>query len=168
MTGPNAPKPSKLLELYGLLTGLGGPNDELLQFAPELRSNLDHADRIYNGINASIDKYIEKAGIAAPPASVYMPVWEPGAVRLTLNLRGTNGQASITSIVWCIGFQPGHVRGVTAQPGLYFIGLPWLHTWGSGRFSGVARDALYLAEQIEARCEAPAPQSETAAESMLS
>ena len=60
------------------------------------------------------------------------------------------------------------MRGVTAQPGLYFIGLPWLHTWGSGRFSGVARDALYLAEQIEARCEAPAPQSETAAESMLS
>ena len=99
-------------------------------------------------------------------------------------MSGIDGQAGITSIVWCIGFQPdfgwldapvfngrgqpGHVRGVTAQPGLYFIGLPWLHTWGSGRFSGVARDALYLAEQIEARCEAPAPQSETAAESMLS
>ena len=65
-------------------------------------------------------------------------------------------------MIWCIGFQPdfgwldvpvfngrgqpGHVRGVTAQPGLYFLGLPWLHTWGSGRFSGVARDALYLAE----------------------
>ena len=175
---------SEGLELYGLLTGLGGPNDEVLQFAPDLRSNLDHADRIYNGINASIDKYIEKAGIVAPPASVYTPVWEPGAERLTLNLRGSKGQAGITSIVWCIGFQPdfgwldapvfngrgqpGHVRGVTAQPGLYFIGLPWLHTWGSGRFSGVARDALYLAEQIEARCEAPAPQSETAAESMLS
>ena len=39
---------------------------------------------------------------------------------------------------------------MTHQPGLYFIGLPWLHTWGSGRFSGVARDALYLAERIEA------------------
>jgi putative flavoprotein involved in K+ transport len=25
-----------------------------------------------------------------------------------------------------------------------------LHTWGSGRFSGVARDALFLAEQIDA------------------
>ena len=99
-------------------------------------------------------------------------------------MSGIDGQAGITSIVWCIGFQPdfgwldapvfngrgqpGQVRGVTAQPGLYFIGLPWLHTWGSGRFSGVARDALYLAEQIEARCEAPAQQSEAAAESMLS
>ena len=175
---------SEGLELYGLLTGLGGPNDEVLQFAPDLRSNLDHADRIYNGISASIDKYIEKAGIVAPPASVYTPVWEPGAERLTLNLRGSKGQAGITSIVWCIGFQPdfgwldapvfngrgqpGHVRGVTAQPGLYFIGLPWLHTWGSGRFSGVARDALYLAEQIESRCEASPAGRAGVAEAMLS
>ena len=42
-----------------------------------------------------------------------------------------------------------HVRGVSPVPGLYFLGLPWLHTWGSGRFSGVARDALFLAERIE-------------------
>jgi putative flavoprotein involved in K+ transport len=34
--------------------------------------------------------------------------------------------------------------------------LPWLHTWGSGRFSGVVRDALYLAERIEAHREATA------------
>jgi putative flavoprotein involved in K+ transport len=34
---------------------------------------------------------------------------------------------------------------------VYFLGLPWLYTWGSGRFSGVARDAEYLAEQIKAR-----------------
>jgi putative flavoprotein involved in K+ transport len=31
---------------------------------------------------------------------------------------------------------------------LYFIGLPWLYTWGSGRFAGVARDAQYLCDQI--------------------
>ena len=65
--------------------------------------------------------------------------------------------------------QPGHVRGVTALPGLYFIGLPWLHTWGSGRFSGVARDALYLAEQIEARSPtAGAPAAREMAEPLLS
>jgi len=40
---------------------------------------------------------------------------------------------------------------VTPVPGVYFLGLPWLYTWGSGRFSGVARDAEYLAEHIEAR-----------------
>jgi putative flavoprotein involved in K+ transport len=51
---------------------------------------------------------------------------------------------------------------VTAVPGLYFVGLPWLHTWGSGRFSGVARDALFLAEQIEAREAAQRPAAERA------
>ena len=165
------------MELYGLLKGLDG---DTLRFAPDLVSNLAHADRIYNGINASIDRYIDAHGIAAPPASVYTPVWQPGHERESLNLR----EAGITSIVWCIGFQPdfgwldapvfngrghpGHVRGVTAQPGLYFIGLPWLHTWGSGRFSGVARDALYLAEQIEARHAAAVAPRREMAESMLS
>jgi putative flavoprotein involved in K+ transport len=37
---------------------------------------------------------------------------------------------------------------VSAFPGLYFIGLPWLHTWGSGRFAGVARNAAHIAEHI--------------------
>jgi putative flavoprotein involved in K+ transport len=29
--------------------------------------------------------------------------------------------------------------------------LPWLHTWGSGRFCGVANDADYLASMISQR-----------------
>jgi len=41
-----------------------------------------------------------------------------------------------------------HSRGVTSVSGLYFLGLPWLHTWGSGRFSGIARDAEYLVKRI--------------------
>ena len=36
------------------------------------------------------------------------------------------------------------------MPGLYFLGLPWQYTWGSGRFSGVAKDAEFLASKIEA------------------
>ncbi|WP_428416631.1 MSMEG_0569 family flavin-dependent oxidoreductase [Methylibium sp.] len=168
---------SEGMELYGLLTGLEG---DTLHFNPDLRANLDHADRIYNGINAAIDKHIEKAGLDAPPPSAYRPVWEPAAERTRLSLR----ESGIGAVIWCIGFspdfswldapvfngrgQPGHVRGVTALPGLYFIGLPWLHTWGSGRFSGVARDALYLAEQIEARRSVPARADEAMAESMLS
>jgi putative flavoprotein involved in K+ transport len=43
---------------------------------------------------------------------------------------------------------PTHTRGVTAVPGLYFLGLPWLHTWGSGRFLGIARDAEHIASCI--------------------
>jgi putative flavoprotein involved in K+ transport len=40
---------------------------------------------------------------------------------------------------------------VTTVDGLYFLGLPWLYTWGSGRFSGIARDAEHIAERIAAR-----------------
>ena len=70
-------------------------------------------------------------------------------------------------MIWGIGFRPDyhwlevpvfdgkgyptHVRGVTAFPGLYFIGLPWLYTWGSGRFSGVDQDACHVVEHICAR-----------------
>jgi putative flavoprotein involved in K+ transport len=159
------------MQLYGSLTGLDGT---LLRFEPSLRENLDHADRIYNGINASIDAFIARRRLDAPPGGVYEPVWQPEAERVTLDLR----EAGIGSVVWCIGFapdfawldapvfngrgQPSHARGVTAVPGLYFVGLPWLHTWGSGRFSGVARDALFLAEQIEAREAAQRPAAERA------
>ena len=148
------------MELYGMLTGLDG---DTLRFAPDLSANLAHADKIYDGINASIDKYITQLGIDAPPPALYTPAWEVQQEREQLSLR----EAGITSVIWCIGFRPdfswleapvfngrghpGHVRGVTAQPGLYFLGLPWLHTWGSGRFSGVARDAAHLAEAIARR-----------------
>jgi putative flavoprotein involved in K+ transport len=37
---------------------------------------------------------------------------------------------------------------VTLENGVFFLGLPWLHTWGSGRFSAVGRDARYVAERI--------------------
>jgi putative flavoprotein involved in K+ transport len=39
---------------------------------------------------------------------------------------------------------------VRATQGLYVLGLPWLHTWGSGRFASVARDAEHLAREIAA------------------
>ncbi len=148
------------MELYGLLTGLEG---ETLTFSPDVAKKLDAADAVYNGINASIDKFIAEKNIEVPEPSVYEPVWSPKEERTRLSLK----ESGITSIVWCIGFNPdfiwldipvfngrgypGHVRGVTSEPGLYFLGLPWLHTWGSGRFSGVASDAFFLAEKIEAQ-----------------
>jgi putative flavoprotein involved in K+ transport len=49
---------------------------------------------------------------------------------------------------------PQHERGITALRGLYFIGLPWLHTWGSGRFEGVGRDARHIVQLI---CDLRAP-----------
>lgn len=74
--------------------------------------------------------------------------------------------AGITTVIWSTGFgrddrwievpifngrgYPAHDRGVTGRPGLYFIGLPWQYTWGSGRFAGVAADAEHLADEIAA------------------
>jgi putative flavoprotein involved in K+ transport len=145
------------MELFGRLDGLEGST---LQFSTDLARSLDSADAVYNRINGSIDKYIAEQGIEAPAGEVYIPRWAPQQERGELDLSA----AGITSIIWCIGFSPdftwveapvfngrghpGHTRGVTAQPGLYFLGLPWLYTWGSGRFSGIARDAEYLVERI--------------------
>ena len=150
---------SEGMQLYGVLEDFA---DGALRFKGNLRANLDSADETYNRINASIDRFIAQNGIDAPPGEPYRPVWTPQQERTSLDL-ATSG---IGSIVWCIGFQPdfswidlpvfngrgypGHARGVTAQEGLYFLGLPWLHTWGSGRFSGIARDAAWLADRISA------------------
>jgi putative flavoprotein involved in K+ transport len=41
-----------------------------------------------------------------------------------------------------------HARGVTASPGLYFLGLPWQHTRGSALLGWVKDDAQHLAERI--------------------
>jgi putative flavoprotein involved in K+ transport len=159
------------MALYGLLDSI---DDTTIAFRPTLKASLDEADRVYNGINASIDKYIAANAIDAPPAAVYAPLWQPADEPASLDLAA----AGISSIIWCIGFQPDfrwldapvfngaghpkHTRGVTAQAGIYFLGLPWLHTWGSGRFSGVARDAEYIVAQI-ARRQAGAEQDANAA-----
>jgi putative flavoprotein involved in K+ transport len=147
------------MELYGRLLDVNG--DRLL-LDNDLKQCLDQADQVSESIKTSIDGFIGKEGIPAPVEPRYRSVWVPARERPELDYRA----AGITSIVWCIGFrtdyswidlpvfngrgQPAHVRGVTPVPGVYFLGLPWLYTWGSGRFSGVARDAEYLAEQIKA------------------
>lgn len=148
------------MRLYGLLTGGEGTG---LSFEPNLTEALDAADRVYNSICADIDRYIEANGIDAPPPSRYEPVWSSTKDPVSLDLKAEG----ITTIIWAIGYRPdyrwieasafdggGHpmqTRGVTEVPGLSFVGLPWMHTWGSGRFLGLDRDARYLAEGIISR-----------------
>ncbi len=148
------------MKLYGVLEGFEAG---ALQFRGNLKSSLDQADRTYNGINAAIDKFIAEKGIEAPPQGPYAPVWDPESLVTSLELAGSG----ISAIVWCIGFmpdfswldasvfngrgQPKHARGITVQPGVSFIGLPWLHTWGSGRFGAVGRDAEHVVQAIRAR-----------------
>ncbi len=138
------------------------------RFLGDLASNLDEADAVNVSIKRSIDAHIEKHAIDAPAEAPYTPLWQPDpGAALSLDLI----QAGIGSVVWCIGFRPNyrwigvpvfdgagrpvHARGVTGQPGFYMLGLPWLHTWGSGRFSGIARDAGFLAERIVERAGLP-------------
>jgi putative flavoprotein involved in K+ transport len=146
------------MQLYGRLIGIDGSR---LEFKPDLRANLDHADQVSEGIKDSIDAYIDAQGIDAAEEPRYTRVWEPPSEPAELSIDGIN------SVVWSTGFRrddswihvpvfdgrgyPTHQRGVTSRPGLYFIGLPWQYTWGSGRFGGVADDAAYLVEQILAR-----------------
>ncbi|MDC4887062.1 MSMEG_0569 family flavin-dependent oxidoreductase [Acinetobacter baumannii] len=133
-----------------------------LVFRPDLNQNLDMADATYNRINASIDDYIAKNNITTDePASVYHPLWIPEQEITHIDLAAEN----ITSIIWCIGFRPDyswidldifqnngypmHDRGITVDSDVCFIGLPWLNTWGSGRFMDVGKDAKYIVDHIK-------------------
>lgn len=145
------------MKLYGRLTDVQG---DRLTFQPNLRQNLDQADAVAESIKKTIDTFIEKNGLEVPVDSPYQPVWQPSEDPLEMNYRETQ----ISTVIWSIGYNtdlrwvevpvfdgmgyPGHRRGVTTISGFYFLGLPWLYTWGSARFSGIARDADYLAAHI--------------------
>ena len=151
------------MQLYGRLLDIQGG---IARFMPDLAHNLDAADAVNESIKRSIDGWIGKQAVEAPTEAPYVPPWRPAAERPSLDCR----RAGITSIVWCIGFRmnfdwvqapvfdergvPRHQRGITTQDGLYFLGLPWLHSWGSGRFSGIARDSAHVAEAIVRRLRA--------------
>lgn len=97
-------------------------------------------------------------------------------VRLLSRIVRTEGASLVTAdgrltrprtVIWATGFRPSygwlrapvltpdgrprHVRGVSAVPGLAFLGLPWQHTRGSSLIGFVARDAAYLADRLEGR-----------------
>jgi putative flavoprotein involved in K+ transport len=138
------------MRLYGRLDSVDGG---VARFEPNLTKHLDNADDVYCRIRRTID---------APVEPDYVPVWSPPQDPLALDLAREN----VTSVVWSTGYRtdfgfievpafdargyPHHERGVSSVEGLYFIGLPWLYTWGSGRFRGVARDAQHIASHVAA------------------
>ena len=74
------------------------------------------------------------------------------------------GRLSPGTVIWATGFELDHSfvqlpvfdtdgrlvhrRGVTASPGLYFLGMPWQHTRGSALLGWVKDDAQHIADQI--------------------
>ncbi|WP_108125137.1 MSMEG_0569 family flavin-dependent oxidoreductase [Saccharospirillum mangrovi] len=151
---------SEGMQLYGTLDDFA---QGVFRFRANLAENLDKADATYNNINARIDAWIEQADIDTEIGpSRYEPLWQPDYERTEVTL----SEMGITTILWCIGYRPDYSwldapvfngqgypqfeRGISPQPGLYFLGLPWLHTWGSGRFSGIDEDARFLLQVISA------------------
>jgi len=154
------------MRLYGHLTAARGG---VLELAGDLAQNLDRADLASEKIKRGIDGFIAERAIEAPCEDPYRPPWRPRAEPRELDL----ARSGIHAVVWSTGFRsdygwievpvfdgkgyPTHERGVTSAPGLFFLGLPWQYTWGSGRLSGVGRDATYLADRIATDVRVSAP-----------
>ncbi|WP_157018240.1 MSMEG_0569 family flavin-dependent oxidoreductase [Cryptosporangium arvum] len=145
------------MRLHGRLTAV----DEVLRFGDDLAANLDGADRVSESIKDSIDEYLARTGIEAPAEPRYTPVWTPADADYPLRELAPD---TLAAVIWSTGFGPDHRwieapvfngrgypvhdRGVTPSPGLYFVGLPWQWTWGSGRFGGVGADAAHVVDRI--------------------
>jgi putative flavoprotein involved in K+ transport len=135
-----------------------------LRFAPDLGENIANGDASYLELLDLADAYIARNGLdlpAEPEARILGP--DPDSVihpLLELDLAA----AGVSSIVWATGFtvdyswlrvsafdengKPKHRRGVSAEPGVYFLGLPWLSRRGSSFIWGVWHDARYVADHI--------------------
>ena len=136
----------------------------VMRFAPDLAGNIAQGDANYLSVLDEADAFVTRNGFdlpEEPEARIFGP--DPACVSdpiLELNL----SDADVTSIVWATGYtvdfswlkvdaigadgQPKHQRGVSDEPGIYFIGLPWLSKRGSSFIYGVWHDALYLADHI--------------------
>ena len=142
-------------------------SDGILTFADDLKRNMDHADSHYLSFLKQADAYLERNGIDLPleedaydlgvdPDSLNNPV-------LSLDLRNAN----INTIVWATGYsqdfswldvntfeesgRPKHHRGVSEEPGIFFLGLPLQTARKSSFICGVWHDAKFLADLIQTR-----------------
>jgi putative flavoprotein involved in K+ transport len=138
--------------------------DGVMSFASDLAGNIAKGDANYLSVLDEADAYVVRNGLDLPQEPSARNV-EPDPRCVTEPIRALNlAQAGITSIVWATGFaldyswlkvdafdkdgKPAHRRGVSAEPGIYFLGLPWQSRRGSSFIWGVWHDAKYLAEHI--------------------
>jgi putative flavoprotein involved in K+ transport len=138
--------------------------DGMLSFDADLAANIVRGDENYLALLDAADAYVARNGLDLPeepdarllgalPASAADPIRE-------LDL----AEAGITTIVWATGFtvdfgwlkvdalqadgRPAHRRGISTEPGIYFLGLPWQSRRGSSFIWGVWHDAAYVADHI--------------------
>jgi putative flavoprotein involved in K+ transport len=152
-----------------LLGRVLGCRDGRLAIASDLGANLARGDASLIAFTQQADEHAVRNGLDLPPSDACADVLpDPKEVTnpiLTLDLAA----ADISTIIWANGFRydfnwidvpvfangtqpsnrvPVHKRGITKVPGVYFLGLPWLHKFKSSFLHGVGEDAEHLAEQI--------------------
>lgn len=135
-----------------------------MRFAPDLAANIARGDANYRALLDEADAYVARNRLDLPEDPEARWTWpDPDCLTdpiLSLDLAG----AGIASIVWATGFtldfgwldldvldaggRPRHQRGVAAEPGIYFLGLPWLSRRGSSFIWGVWHDARHIADHI--------------------
>ncbi|VUS30612.1 flavin-containing monooxygenase [Klebsiella spallanzanii] len=133
-------------------------------FRDDLADNIRLGDASYLALLDAADDYIARNGLTLPEepeARFFLP--DPDC--LTQPLAELDLQkAGVRSIIWATGYttdyrwlkvnafneqqRPQHHRGVSSEPGVYFLGLPWLSRRGSTFIWGVWHDAKYIADQI--------------------
>lgn len=135
-----------------------------MTFADDLRQNIENGDANYLSLLDAADAYIESNGLDLPEEPSARALG-PDPRCMTEPLRELDLiESGVTSIVWATGFnvdygwlqvdtfdqqgRPRHQRGVSEEPGLYFLGLPWQSRRGSSFIWGVWHDAGYIADQI--------------------
>ena len=114
---------------------------DVLTFADDVRKNVDAGDANYTEMLDAADAYAEAMGLDLPLDPQAREVW-PDPASLTDPIRSLDLAAEgITTVIWATGYKqdfgwlkvdafdergaPIHQRGVSKEPGLYFLGLPW-------------------------------------------
>lgn len=146
--------------LHGRVLETDGPT---VRFGEDVARRVAFAEADFDvRFRPMFDAYAAAVGLDLPqdpPATGRGPVPE-GEASLDVEAEG------ISAVVWATGYRldfswrglpildewgyPLHHRGVTIQPRLYAIGLPWLHGEPSAVIPGVGADAAHLVEQMVA------------------
>jgi putative flavoprotein involved in K+ transport len=139
-------------------------HDGVLNISADLAETIAKGDKNYLAVLDEADAYIARNGLDLPeePEARLIPA-DPECVTHPILELDTQA-AGITAIIWATGFAadydwlkldtftktgaPKHQRGVAAEPGLYFLGLPWQSRRGSSFIWGVWHDAKFLADHI--------------------
>ncbi|EJN02693.1 NAD(P)/FAD-dependent oxidoreductase [Herbaspirillum sp. YR522] len=149
------------MQLVGLTRSF---KDGVVSFADDLAANLARGDQSLMAMLDAADAYAERNGIDLPDdpqARRILP--DPECVTnpiASLDLAA----ADIKTIIWATGYavdygwlevdafndqgKPQHQRGVAKEPGIYFLGLPWLSRRGSSFIWGVWHDAKHVVDHI--------------------